>query len=80
MSTVPGPGSWRDAGLAPVDDAQPLGLADLGAADVPDAQDAEEHAPAPARADLDGRADEADVVEQALEVPLDDDDEEGPGA
>ncbi len=80
MSTVPGPQSWRDAGLAPVDTQEPLRLTDVDADDVPDGRDAEEYAPPPARADLEGQAEEADVVEQAQEVPLDDEDGEGTDA
>jgi hypothetical protein len=68
MSTVPGSEAWRDAGLAPVDPTLPLSLADD--ADVTDDEDYE---PGFARADLEGRADEADVVEQDTEVPDEDD-------
>lgn len=75
MSTVPGPQSWRDAGLAPTDDEEPLRLTDVDEDDVPDARDAEEYAPAPARADREGMAEEADVVEQSAEVPVNDDED-----
>jgi len=68
MSTVPGNDAWRDGGLAPVDPDEPRRLGD--AAD--DAVDPEEYEPDFARADRDGRADEADVVEQDSEVPDDD--------
>ena len=74
MSNVPGPESWRDAGLAPTDD-EALRLTDVDEDDVPDARDAEEYAPAPARADREGLAEEADVVEQTTEVPMDDDED-----
>ena len=73
MSTVPGNDAWRDAGLAPVDPDVPRRLGD--AAD--DAVDPEEYEPDFARADRDGRADEADVVEQDSEVPDDDDGADG---
>ena len=70
---MPGDDTWRDAGLAPVD---PDGARSLADRDDPDADttDPEEYRPGFARADRDGRADEADVVEQATEVPDPDDD------
>jgi hypothetical protein len=73
MSTVPGNDAWRDSGLAPVDPHEPrrLGDADDSAADP------EEYEPDFPRADQDGRADEADVVEQDSEVPEDDDGADG---
>ncbi|UZN04416.1 hypothetical protein [Cellulomonas sp. S1-8] len=75
MSTVPGSQSWRDAGLAPVDTAQPLRLTDSDETpEHPDGSDPEEHVPTSPRADRDGLAEEADVAEQAIEVPLDDED------
>ena len=43
-------------------------------ASTDDATDPEEYAPEFPRADRDGRADEADVVEQDTEVPTDDED------
>lgn len=70
MSTVPGSDAWRDAGLAPVEDL-PLRLTDDDGSHVPDAREAEEYAPPFPRADRDGLAAEADVVEQSTEVPLD---------
>ncbi|ADG73932.1 conserved hypothetical protein [Cellulomonas flavigena DSM 20109] len=70
MSTVPGSDAWRDAGLVPVEEA-PLRLTDVDESDVPDPRDAEEYAPPFPRADRDGSAEEADVVEQSAEVPLD---------
>ncbi|MDC7119937.1 hypothetical protein OMK64_00125 [Cellulomonas fimi] len=74
MSTVPGDETWRDAGLEPVAPETPLRLTD----DATDGSaDPEEYQPGFPRADRDGRADEADVVEQDTEVPADDDE---PGA
>ena len=70
MSTVPGNDAWRDAGLVPVDPDGPRSLADE-TSDAADAADPEEYEPGFARADRDGRADEADVVEQDTEVPED---------
>ena len=73
MSTVPGSDAWKDAGLAPVEPGGPRSLAD----DVDDTggpDDPEEYAPGFARADREGRADEADVVEQDTEVPAEDED------
>ena len=72
MSTVPGGDAWRDAGLAPVEPDGARSLADLDA--EIDMTDPEEYRPGFARADRDGRADEADVAEQATEVPDPDDD------
>ena len=71
MSTVPGPEAWRDAGLAPVEPDQPRRLGDEEPA--PDEEAAEDYDPDFARADREGRANEADVVEQDIEVPVDDD-------
>lgn len=71
MSTVPGSDAWRDAGLVPVDPHRPLSLVD-----DTDVSDDEDYEPDFARPDLDGRADEADVVEQDTEVG---DEEDGPG-
>ena len=75
MSTVPGSDAWRDAGLAPVEDV-PLRLTDGDEPGTPDARDAEEYAPPFPRADRDGLAAEADVVEQSTEVPLGEDPDE----
>jgi len=72
MSTVPGPQSWRDAGLAPADTEQPLRLTDVDETDVPDERDAEEYEPPFPRPDREDEAEEADVVEQADEVRVDD--------
>lgn len=69
MSTVPGDDAWRDAGLAPVAPETPLRLTDDP---VDDTSDPEEYRPGFARADREGAADEADVVEQDTEVPAED--------
>lgn len=69
MSVVP-EGAWRDAGLRPVDPDEPVRLTD-GLA-VPD--DPEDYEPAPVHPG--DQADEADVIDQAAEVPLDDEDDE----
>lgn len=74
MSTVPGAEAWRDAGLVPVEPEQPVRLTDEP--DV-EALDAEDYRPGVARADRDGRAEEADVADQAAEEPLDEDDDQG---
>jgi hypothetical protein len=76
MSTVPGPAAWRDAGLVPVEPDEPRRLGDEDAAAEEAPTDPEEYAPDFARADLQGRAAEADVVDQDTEVPVDDDDDE----
>lgn len=73
MSTVPGPQSWRDAGLEPVDPDIPRRLTDDDDETEPDA---EEYAPGFPRADRDGAATEADVVEQDTEVGADDEPDE----
>lgn len=73
MSTVPGDDAARDAGLL---DQEPSSLIEAVEADRATAgsplgsRDAEEYQPAPARPDLAGEADEADVAEQAAVVPL----------
>ena len=67
---MPGSDAWKDAGLAPVDPDGPRSLTD----DVDATEDPEEYEPGFARADRDDRADEADVVEQDIEVPSDDED------
>ncbi|UJP41250.1 hypothetical protein [Cellulomonas palmilytica] len=76
MSTLPGPDAWRDAGLEPADPAVPARLTDDETDRPTDAPDPEEYVPDFARPDRDGAADEADVVEQDTEVPLDDDEDE----
>ncbi|WP_402464318.1 hypothetical protein [Isoptericola aurantiacus] len=77
MSTTPSD-SWRDAGLEAPDDTTSL----VDEADRPPTPpgrggEAEDYHPGPARPDLDGTADEADVAEQAGEVPDDDPDDAG---
>lgn len=75
MSTVPGPDALRDAGL-PDEIAH---LAHRDDTDGPDgSDDGGDYRPDAPRPDLDGLADEADVVEQADEVPFlaDDPDED----
>lgn len=76
MSTVPGTDSWRDAGLVTPDDDAPKNLVEeeLTPPDAPgDTDDVEDYSPRTPRPDLDGAADEADVVEQASVVPLGED-------
>ncbi|MCL2423693.1 MAG: hypothetical protein FWD11_07380 [Micrococcales bacterium] len=68
MSTG-GEGAWRDAGLRPVD-AEPVRLTDV----APVAADPEDYEPGPVHPG--GQGDEADVIDQAAEVPLDDEDDE----
>lgn len=75
MSTVPGSDAWRDAGLVPVEEV-PRRLTDVDESDVPDEREAEEYTPPFPRADRDGLAEEADVVEQSTEVPLDEEPDE----
>lgn len=73
MSTVPGPDTWRDAGLVepteePVSLVQESDEAPVGTTGArPPAP--EEYRPRTARPDLEGEAAEADVVEQASVVP-----------
>jgi hypothetical protein len=69
MSTLPGPDSWRDAGLDPPGDAE-----------VDTTHEPDEYVPDAPRPDSDGAAAEADVVEQALDVPTDAEEEESPDA
>ena len=66
MSTVPGSDAWKDAGL---DAGGPGRTAQPRRTTRTTADDPEEYEPGFARADRDGRADEADVVEQDTEVP-----------
>jgi len=68
MSTLPGPDTWRDAGLDPPEEAE-----------VDTTHEPDEYVPDTPRPDNEGGADEADVVEQALDVPADEDEEEVPG-
>ncbi|WP_448059459.1 hypothetical protein [Cellulomonas hominis] len=90
MSTVPGPQSWRDAGLVgpaltdlPELDAERAvdALADHRPSDAgpggvePAEPEPEEYEPPDPRPDLLGAADEGDVAEQLAEVPADEDDD-----
>jgi hypothetical protein len=61
MTTVPGMESWRDAGIAAPDPAEPVEATNV----------AEDYLPDEPRPDLADEADEADVVEQAAAVPDD---------
>ena len=61
MSTIPGPESWQDAGLVEPPLAQPV--------EVP--EEAEDYSPPEPRPDREGAAEEADVAEQAADLPED---------
>ncbi|HLR27326.1 MAG TPA: hypothetical protein VK086_01430 [Ruania sp.] len=67
MSTQPGRQSWRDAGLDPDAYADPDDLIDQSADEAP--ASGEDYEPQWGRADLSGQADEADVAEQSMDVP-----------
>ncbi|MBD5787058.1 hypothetical protein IF650_12795 [Cellulosimicrobium terreum] len=75
MSTVPGDDSTRDAGLVTpdedvvnlVEETEVEDTATAGAGEP--GRGTDEYVPRSARPDLDGTADEADVVEQASAVP-----------
>jgi len=79
MSTLPGEDAWRDTGL---DGPEPSGVVDLmRTADAPQ-DEGEDYSPGVPRADVEGDATEADVVDQAILVelgdgPLEDDAEDG---
>jgi len=73
MSTVPGSDAWRDAGLEPAELDVPASLVDDDQDAADETADPEEYMPGFARGDRDDRAAEADVVEQGIEVPVDDD-------
>lgn len=77
MSTVPRNDAWRDAGLAEPDD-EVVSLVEEVEDPGPGVEDTEheidEYTPRTPRPDLEGEANEADVVEQASTVPTDDDD------
>jgi hypothetical protein len=77
MSTVPGNDAWRDAGLVEQDD-EVVSLVEESEDDGPGVDDAEhegdEYRPRTPRPDLEGEANEADVVEQASAVPGEEDD------
>ncbi|PFG42520.1 hypothetical protein ATJ88_1182 [Isoptericola jiangsuensis] len=68
MTTTPSD-AWRDAGLEEPDEV--TSLVDEAERDTtpPRGPDTEEYRPRTARPDLDGSADEADVAEQASDVP-----------
>lgn len=68
MSTTPDD-AWADAGLIPPEDAE---VPEPRRITVPVEP---EHQPAAPRPDLRGEAAEPDVVEQALDVPSDDDED-----
>ncbi|MDO8148202.1 hypothetical protein Q6350_07120 [Isoptericola sp. b515] len=77
MSTTPND-AWRDAGLETPDDTTSL----VEEAGAPPAQpqheaEVEDYHPGFPRPDLEGSANEADVVEQDIEVPSDDPDDLG---
>jgi hypothetical protein len=74
MSTTPGDDTLRDAGLVPDDTVTRDDVDHLTHRRLPepDALDEADYEPDVPRPDLDGGADEADVVEQADEVPADD--------
>lgn len=81
MSTVPGRDSWRDAGLAQADLAEPFGAGEPlnlaeeaeAARETPSADPGEDYRPGTARPDREGTAAEADVAEQSAAVPAGDD-------
>lgn len=72
MSVTPGPQSLRDAGLLAPDPAEVVELSDVVRGDA-ERDTPEEHRPEPPRPDLVGEAEEADVAEQVVEVPEDED-------
>jgi hypothetical protein len=76
MSTVPDD-AWRDAGLEGVEDTTSLVEEVASPQDVP--EETEEYRPRTSRPDLDGEANEADVVEQSQVVPELGEDPEDPG-
>jgi hypothetical protein len=70
MSTVPGHDAWRDAGLEKVDDTTSLLEEVTKPEQTPDHEsEADEYRPRTPRPDLEGDANEADVVEQSRAVP-----------
>ncbi|MBI9115156.1 hypothetical protein [Sanguibacter suaedae] len=74
MSTTPGHDAMRDAGLTHPSPDGSVNLTEeaLRGTDVPGPRDAEDYDPGTPRPDRSGAADEADVAEQAWEVPEDD--------
>lgn len=75
MSTRPGPDSWEDTGLLDEPDHEPVNLVQEAEDDEPRGR-GEDYQPRTARPDRDGQADEADVADQAVIVPEDDDEED----
>lgn len=73
MSTLPGDDALRDAGLTRPDLDESVNLAEEVTGGEPAGGDAEEYHPRTPRPDLDDKADEADVLEQAWKVPEGDD-------
>lgn len=70
MSTLPGDDALRDAGLTRPDLDETVNLAEEVTGGEPAVgADAEEYRPRTPRPDLDDEADEADVIEQAGQVP-----------
>ena len=84
MSTLPGPDSWRDTGLEPPEEAEVDTTHEpdeyVPAPEVDPTHEPDEYVPDAPRPDSDVAANEADVAEQALEVPVPEDDEESPEA
>ncbi|PJI94583.1 hypothetical protein [Luteimicrobium subarcticum] len=74
MSTLPGDDSLRDAGLEPVGTDAVVHAAQEPSPDA-DVLDEADYQPSPGLPDPDREADDADVVEQADEVRLEDPDE-----
>jgi hypothetical protein len=66
MSTVPDD-AWRDAGLEGIEDTTSLVEEEVTPEEEPETT--EDYRPRTARPDLDGEANEADVVEQSQVVP-----------
>ena len=80
MSTVPGPESWRDAGLTAPAPGDLVDLdadldADLDTDVVADLGGVEDYAPRAAASALRGDADEADLADQLTDVSVDDQDD-----
>ncbi|HLS63678.1 MAG TPA: hypothetical protein VK060_09885 [Ruania sp.] len=75
MSTRPGSDSWKDTGLLDEPEQEPVNLVQESEDDEP-LDRGEDYQPRTARPDRDGQADEADVADQAVLVPEEDEDEE----
>lgn len=69
MSTTPGENTWADAGLVPPDNSEVPEPTRITVPVEP------EHQPAAPRPDLRDEAAEPDVVEQALDVPGEEDED-----